>query len=102
MAFTAANYLKTSLNQANRWYKHPVLSIAKKRELSSPFSEFAGVFVVVGILLYGGSLVLSNQSELNAAQFMTYIAIFSQVLRPAKEISNAFSNIQRGLAAGER
>jgi subfamily B ATP-binding cassette protein MsbA len=102
MAFNAANYLKEKFSQENMRYKHIVLSMAKKRELSSPFSEFTGVFVVVGILLYGGSLVLSNQSELNAAQFITYIAIFSQVLRPAKEISNAFSNIQRGLAAGDR
>lgn len=102
MAFNAADYLKEKFNLESRRYKQIILSIAKKRELSSPFSEFTGVFVVVGILLYGGSLVLSNQSELNAAQFITYIAIFSQVLRPAKEISNAFSNIQRGLAAGER
>ena len=61
-----------------------------------------GVAVVAGILYYGGSLVLSGQSDLTASQFIAYIAIFSQVTRPAKDISNAFSGSQRGLASGER
>jgi subfamily B ATP-binding cassette protein MsbA len=60
------------------------------------------VSVVVGVLLYGGQLVLDNQSELNASEFITYIVLFSQVLVPAKNISSAITNIQRGIASGER
>ncbi|MBC7892907.1 MAG: ATP-binding cassette domain-containing protein, partial [Sphingobacteriaceae bacterium] len=33
---------------------------------------------------------------------VTYLIIFSQVLRPAKEISNAVSGVQRGVASAER
>ena len=58
--------------------------------------------VVVGVILYGGQLVLDNQSELNASEFITYIVLFSQVLVPAKNISSAVTNIQRGIASGER
>jgi subfamily B ATP-binding cassette protein MsbA len=58
--------------------------------------------MVALILLYGGSLVISNQSELSAAEFITYIAIFSQVMRPAKAITESFSSIHAGIAAGER
>ena len=76
--------------------------MARKNELASPLSEFMGVFVVAVILLYGGNLVLNNESALDASGFLTYIIIFTQVLTPAKAISNAFSNIQRGLASGER
>ncbi|MFN4147234.1 MAG: ABC transporter ATP-binding protein, partial [Runella sp.] len=47
-------------------------------------------------------MVLSGSFELSASTFVTYIIIFSQVLRPAKEISNAISGIQRGVASGER
>jgi ATP-binding cassette, subfamily B, bacterial MsbA len=54
------------------------------------------------LLLYGGSMVLSNQSELSASMFVTYIILFSQVLRPAKEISSAISSLQRGVASAER
>lgn len=100
--FNAERFILRKFQTENEAYRRAVRSMANRRELASPFSEFMGVMVVAGILLYGGSLVLSNQSELSAAQFVSYIAIFSQVMRPAKEISNAFSGTQRGLASGER
>jgi subfamily B ATP-binding cassette protein MsbA len=47
-------------------------------------------------------LVLENQSELNASEFITYIILYSQILIPAKNISTAITNIQRGIASGAR
>lgn len=58
--------------------------------------------MVAVILLYGGHLVLSGQGDLAASEFIAYIAIFSQVMRPAKALTDAFSNIHNGIAAGER
>ncbi len=100
--FNAEEFIRRKFRTENEGYQRSIKSMAYKREMSSPFSEFMGVFVVALILLFGGQLVLSGESELSAEQFITYIAIFSQVMRPAKEISNAFSNTQRGIAAGER
>ncbi len=100
--FNAESFIKSRFWQENELYRRAIKSMAYKREMAGPFSEFMGVTIVAFILLYGGSLVLSNQSELSAAQFIFYIITFSQVLRPAKEISNAFSNTQRGIASGER
>lgn len=100
--FVAEGFILDKFRQENEGYRQAVRSLANRRELASPFSEVMGVAVVAGILLYGGSLVLSGQSDLTAAQFIAYIAIFSQVTRPAKDISNAFSGSQRGLASGER
>ena len=54
------------------------------------------------IVLYGGYLILNKRSDLNPGQFIAYIAIFSQLMRPARAISDSFSNIHSGLAAGER
>jgi len=73
-----------------------------KRELASPISEFLGISIVVLVILYGGRLVLENQSELNASEFITYIILYSQILIPAKNISTAITNIQRGIASGAR
>lgn len=101
-AFNAQGFIKEKFNIENTAYKNAIRSMAYKREMSGPFSEFMGVTVVAIILLYGGSLVLTQQSEFAASEFIAYIAIFSQVMRPVKEISNAFSNTQRGLASGER
>jgi subfamily B ATP-binding cassette protein MsbA len=101
-AFNALGYIKNKFKKENYSYADIIRGMAAKRELASPLSEFMGVFVVSFILLYGGRLVLSNQSELSAPEFITYIILFSQVMRPAKAMSTAFSNIQRGLAAGDR
>ncbi|CAA9338051.1 MAG: Efflux ABC transporter, permease/ATP-binding protein [uncultured Cytophagales bacterium] len=98
--FNAFGYIRGKFGQENEHYREALRRFANRRELASPFSEFAGVSVVAGILLYGGSLVLSG--EFGAASFIAYIILFSQVLRPIKEISNSFSQLQRGIAAGRR
>lgn len=100
--FVAEGFILDKFRKENDGYRNAIRSLANRRELASPFSEVMGVAVVAGILFYGGSLVLSGQSDLTAAEFISYIAIFSQVTRPAKDISNAFSGSQRGLASGER
>jgi ATP-binding cassette, subfamily B, bacterial MsbA len=100
--FNAEGFVLAKFRTENDGYRRAIRSLANRRELASPFSEAMGVMVVAGILLYGGSLVLSGQSDLTASAFIAYLATFSQVTRPAKEISNAFSASQRGLASGER
>jgi ATP-binding cassette, subfamily B, bacterial MsbA len=52
--------------------------------------------------LYGGSLVISGDNSLTASTFISFIILFSQVMRPAKAISDAFSTVQRGIASSER
>ncbi|RCR70238.1 ABC transporter ATP-binding protein [Larkinella punicea] len=100
--FNAEGFVTEKFQTENDGYRRAVRSLANRRELASPFSEFMGILVVAIILLYGGSLILTQQSELSASDFITFILIFSQVTRPAKEISNAFSGSQRGIASGER
>ncbi len=101
-AFNAEGFILGKFRAENEGYRTAIESLAKRRELASPFSEFMGVTVLSAILLYGGSLVLSGQSDLTAGQFVAYLALFSQVTRPAKDISNAFSSSQRGLVSGKR
>jgi len=101
-AFNAEPFIREKFHQQNNRYAQIQRSIANKRDLASPLSEFMGVTVVAGLLLYGGNLVLNKQSELGASEFITYIILFSQVLVPAKAMSSAFSNIQRGLVSGDR
>ncbi|RYF78646.1 MAG: ABC transporter ATP-binding protein [Cytophagaceae bacterium] len=100
--FNAEPFTLGKFQTENNGYRDAIRSLANRREMASPFSEFMGVTVLAGILLYGGSLVLSGQSDLTAGEFVTYLALFSQVTRPAKDISNAFSSSQRGLVSGKR
>ncbi|WP_439880429.1 ABC transporter ATP-binding protein [Pontibacter sp. MBLB2868] len=101
-AFNAEPFILQKFHDQNNRYARIQRSIANKRDLASPLSEFMGVTVVAGLLFYGGTLVLTQQSDLKPAEFITYIILFSQVLVPAKAMSAAFSNIQRGLVSGER
>jgi subfamily B ATP-binding cassette protein MsbA len=86
----------------NNTYRGLLKSVINKRELASPMSEFLGVSVLTLVFYYGGKLVLDQAGDLSASEFITYIALYSQILIPAKNISTAFTNIQKGLVSGER
>ncbi|MDM1292806.1 ABC transporter ATP-binding protein [Sphingobacterium sp. N143] len=101
-AFNAVSFIKNRFHNENERYANIGRAMAKRQQLSSPVSELLGVMMVAVILLYGGHLVLSGDKSLTAPEFIAYIAIFSQVMRPAKALTDAFSGIHNGLAAGER
>jgi subfamily B ATP-binding cassette protein MsbA len=101
-AFRAEKMMDDRFEEGNQKYRHSLLKMVFRQELTSPVSETLGVLVVTGILLYGGSLVISGEGELNASTFIAFIATFSQVMRPAKAIADAFSGIQRGIASADR
>src|SRR5690554_5244940 len=101
-AFNATEAIKDKFHQENVRYSALGRKMAYRQQLASPVSEFLGVTMVAIIVLYGGSLVINNQSELGAAEFIAYIAIFSQLMRPAKALTDSFSTIHLGIAAGER
>lgn len=101
-AFNAISFSKKRFEKEVDVYAKVNVSMQKRQALSSPTSEFLGVFVVVGVLLIGGAMILEGESELSAGSFITFIAIYSQLLVPAKALSTAFSNVQRGLASAER
>ncbi|MEB2775207.1 ABC transporter ATP-binding protein [Algoriphagus sp. D3-2-R+10] len=101
-AFNATDRIKNRFHQENVKFSEIGRKMSYRQQLGSPVSELLGVVMVIIIVLYGGSLVISNQSELSASAFITYIAIFSQVMRPAKAITESFSTIHSGIAAGER
>lgn len=78
-------------------------SVGYRQSLASPMSEVLGVIMFTAILWYGGGKVLGHQyPELNGAMFLAYMALFFNIIDPAKSISGAISNLQRGTAAIER
>lgn len=101
-AFNATNFIKDRFDAENKRYSKILRSMAKRQQSASPVSETLSVTMISCIVLYGGYLILNNKSSLNGGQFIAYIALFSQLMRPAKAISDSFSNIHSGIAAGER
>ena len=101
-SFNAVKFITDRFNSENEHYSKIIRSMAKRQQLAPPVSESLGVMMVAAIVLYGGSLVLSKNGDLNAANFIAYIALFSQIMRPAKALTTSFGNIHSGIAAGER
>jgi subfamily B ATP-binding cassette protein MsbA len=102
-AFNATEFIKKRFDKENSKYSSIIRSMARRQQLASPVSEFFGITMVACIVLYGGHLIfIKDASALSPQDFITYVAIFSQIMRPAKAISDSFSNIHSGIAAGER
>ncbi len=74
----------------------------RRRDLASPTSETLGIIAVCVVLFYGGRLVLTNDFSLSGPDFLTFIAIFTQIINPLKSFSSASYNIRRGAASIER
>lgn len=101
-AFNATERTKSKFSKENLAFSELGRKMSYRQQLASPTSEFLGVVMVTILVLYGGNLVLMGDSGLSAASFITYIAIFSQIMRPAKAMTESFSTLNSGLAAGER
>ena len=101
-AFTAREIMKTRFGQEVNHYAKLTISISKRFELAGPVSEFFGYVVMVVVILLGGQMILESTGSLKPEQFIVFVGGYTQLLSPAKAIANSLSNIQRGIAAGER
>ncbi len=101
-AFNADKPSRIRFASINQEYTKLMIRIYRKTDLSSPMSEFLGTCVMVVVMYFGGKLVLDDHPTLNASVFITYIAIFSQVIPPARSFTDAYYNIQKGIASAER
>ncbi len=99
-SYNATAYIRKKFFAINAEFTRIVLSMARRQQLASPMSEFLGISAVGGVLVFGGMLVLDG--SLNAASFIIFIGMFSQITRPVRTIIDQFATINQGLAAGER
>ncbi len=101
-AFNAINSINNKFQEYNQNYTKVMIRLYRKRDLASPLSEFLGVLVMVVIMWYGGKLVLGSENNISAEVFIFYITVFSQLIQPAKAVTTAYYNIQKGVASVER
>lgn len=100
-AFNAEGHQHLRFMKLNNLLFRTRNNIAARRELASPLSETMGVIVVSIILWIGGKIVFSGNG-FSAATFIAYIAAFSQIINPFKNLSSAFYNVQKGSSALDR
>jgi ATP-binding cassette, subfamily B, bacterial MsbA len=100
-AFNAEQLLRTRFFNSNQTLTHLRNKMVFRKDLASPLSEFLGVLVLCCVLYFGGRLVLTG-SNIEPDTFITYIVFFTQIINPAKSLSTAFYNAQRGSSAIKR
>ena len=100
-AFNARGFVIRKIEGESMYYRKVSKSMAYKNELASPVSEILGVMIIVGIIFFGGSLVL-KEGSLEPEVFITFLAVFSMIIQPAKNFSNGITSLQRGSASADR
>lgn len=100
--FNAQANAERVFDRLNTNFSNMQRKIYRKVDLASPLNEFLGVSIVMVVLVIGGFMVLSPEQNLSAELFIAYIALFTQIINPLKNISTAFSNYKRGQASLER
>jgi subfamily B ATP-binding cassette protein MsbA len=93
-AFNARNFILGKIDKETSFHRKVNLSISRKNELAAPLSEFLGVMVISVILFYGGQLVMDG--ELKASVFLLFLAIYANMIQPAKSFANGITSIQKG------
>lgn len=100
-AFNAINFADREFRKSNRVYTKLMTKIYRIRDIASPLTEVLGVGVTVLAILYGGRLVLTENS-LSASVLIVFIIILSQLLPPIKSLTQAYYDIKRGAASMDR
>lgn len=101
-AFNAEKKMNARFYSELHDYKSIMNRLMRRRELAHPLSELLGTIVIIVIVWYGGELILSKKGELSGTEFIAYIAIFYQIINPAKAFTTALYSIQKGLASMDR
>jgi subfamily B ATP-binding cassette protein MsbA len=101
-AFNAEEKMDARFNEELHDYRRIMNRLMRRRELAHPLSELLGTIVIIIVVWFGGTLILSKKGELSGPEFIAYIAIFYQIINPAKAFTTALYSIQKGLASMDR
>ncbi|MBO5053698.1 MAG: ABC transporter ATP-binding protein [Muribaculaceae bacterium] len=101
-AFNAEGKVRRRFHGENEEFYRLSNKVARRQSLAHPMSEFLGTAAIAIVLWFGGTLILSGSSSMNAAAFIYYMVIFYSLINPAKDLSKAAYAVQKGLASMER
>ena len=101
-AFIAEDKMKERFTNTANEYRKASAKVAVRQASAHPVSELLGSIMIMIVLWFGGTLILSEKAPIDASTFIYYMTILYSVLQPLKEFSKASYNIPKGLASMER
>ncbi len=101
-AFNAEKPINNKFRAQNQEFARMNKWIMRRRSLAGPTSEFLGTLVMLTILVYGAILILNKSIAMQPSGLLAFLVTFYLILEPAKRLSSAWYNIQKGLASADR
>ncbi len=101
-AFTSEGKMLERFRRVSNEYRDATNRVAIRQASAHPVSEFLGTCIIVIVLWFGGTLIFSDHSPIDAPTFIFYMVILYSVINPLKEFSKASYAIPKGLASMER
>ena len=101
-AFIAEKKMEKRFADVNEEYRKGMNAMVIRQSAAHPMSEFLGTVIIVVVLWFGGSLILSESNLIDASTFIFYMVILYSVINPLKDLSKATYQIGPGLASMDR
>ena len=101
-AFIAEDKMLVRFRAVNNEFRDASNRVAIRQASAHPVSEFLGTCIIVLVLWFGGTLIFSDHSPIDAPTFIFYMVILYSVITPMKELSKTSYQIPKGLASMER
>ncbi len=101
-SFGAEKMLKEVFRKMNLDFSKHSKALAGRKELASPISEVLGMLAALTLIVFGGYLILEGATTMSGSGFIAYLALYTQIIQPLKNLSHTSSVLQRGIVACER
>lgn len=101
-SFVAETLMLKKFRETNHTWSRHSKKLFGKKELASPISETIGVIAAVTLVVFGGYLILNNKTPLTGPAFIAFLALYTQIIPPLKNLSQTSSTLQRGIVACEK
>ncbi len=101
-AFTAEKKMRERFDRSTNEFRAASNKVAVRQASAHPVSEFLGTCLIVTVLWYGGTLIFSDHSPIDAPTFIFYMIILYSIIQPLKDLSKATYSIPKGMASVER
>jgi subfamily B ATP-binding cassette protein MsbA len=100
--FNAEGKMKKQFSEINEQYSKVFKRVTRKAYMASPISEFLSTIVLMILMYFGSALALRGVGNMGQEKLIAFLVVFSQILQPAKNITTAWFNIQKGMASIDR
>lgn len=101
-SYLAESFMYKRFRELNDRFSRNSKKLISRKEMATPIGEITGVVAALVLIAVGGYLILNGKTNLTGPSFIAYLAMYSQIIQPLKNLSQTSSNLQRGIVACEK